>query len=150
MIFVVSGKRFFIPSRIFFFFSVSTALVESSRIRILGFLRSALETITIDSAPKGETDLGSAIRESLQVIAQIDGKDGEKADRSAIILISDGGDLRGDAIKEAEKELGDDGRVLVRVSGTEPLVRVMIEGKNEEKINTLAQEIAQVIKERLL
>lgn len=68
-----------------------------------GFLRSALETITIDSAPKGETDLGSAIRESLQVIAQIDGKDGEKADRSAIILISDGGDLRGDAIKEAEK-----------------------------------------------
>ena len=54
------------------------------------------------------------------------------------------------AIKEAEKELGDDGRVLVRVSGTEPLVRVMIEGKNEEKINTLAQEIAQVIKERLL
>lgn len=68
-----------------------------------GFLRSALETISIDSAPKGETDLGSAIRESLQVIAQIDGKDGEKADRSAIILISDGGDLRGDAIKEAEK-----------------------------------------------
>lgn len=68
-----------------------------------GFLRSALETITIDSAPKGETDLGSAIRESLQVIAQIDGKDGEKADRSAIILISDGGDLRGDAIKESEK-----------------------------------------------
>ena len=54
------------------------------------------------------------------------------------------------AIKEAEKELGDDGRVLVRVSGTEPLVRVMIEGMDEEKINTLAQEIAQVIKERLL
>ena len=54
------------------------------------------------------------------------------------------------AIKEAEKELGKDGRVLVRVSGTEPLVRVMLEGKNEEKINTLAQEIAQVIKERLL
>ena len=54
------------------------------------------------------------------------------------------------AISEAQKELGNDGRVLVRVSGTEPLVRVMIEGKNEEKINHLAQEIAQVIKERLL
>lgn len=54
------------------------------------------------------------------------------------------------AIKSAEKELGNDGRVLVRVSGTEPLVRVMIEGKDEEKINILAQEIAQVVKERLL
>ena len=54
------------------------------------------------------------------------------------------------AISAAEKELGGDGRVLVRVSGTEPLVRVMLEGKDEEKINILAQEIAQVIKERLL
>ncbi len=54
------------------------------------------------------------------------------------------------AIEAAEKELGDDGRVLVRVSGTEPLVRVMLEGKDEEKINILAQEIAQVVKERLL
>ncbi len=54
------------------------------------------------------------------------------------------------AIEAAEQELGDDGRVLVRVSGTEPLVRVMLEGKNEEKINVLAQEIAEVIKERLI
>lgn len=54
------------------------------------------------------------------------------------------------AIEAAEKELGNEGRVLVRVSGTEPLVRVMLEGKDEEKINILAQEIAQVIKERLL
>jgi phosphoglucosamine mutase len=54
------------------------------------------------------------------------------------------------AIAAAEKELGDDGRVLVRVSGTEPLVRVMLEGKNEEKINILAAEIADVIKERLI
>ncbi len=54
------------------------------------------------------------------------------------------------AIEAAEKELGDEGRVLVRVSGTEPLVRVMLEGKDEEKINVLAQEIAQVVRERLL
>lgn len=54
------------------------------------------------------------------------------------------------AIEAAEKELGDDGRVLVRVSGTEPLVRVMIEGKDKDKIDVLAQEIAEVVKERLL
>ena len=54
------------------------------------------------------------------------------------------------AVASAEKELGENGRVLVRVSGTEPLVRIMLEGKDEEKINILAQEIAEVVRERLL
>ena len=73
-----------------------------------GFLRSALETLSVDSAPRGETNLGSAIREALQVISKVDGKEGAKADRSAIIIISDGGDLRGEALKNAElaKERG--------------------------------------------
>ena len=54
------------------------------------------------------------------------------------------------AVAEAEKELGNDGRVLVRASGTEPLVRVMLEGKNEEQTMRLARLIAGVIKERLI
>ena len=49
------------------------------------------------------------------------------------------------AIAKAEAELGEDGRVLVRVSGTEPLVRVMLEGKDEKLIEKLCDEIAEVL-----
>lgn len=54
------------------------------------------------------------------------------------------------AVKKAEKELGNTGRVLVRVSGTEPLVRVMLEGEDTKQITALAEEIADVVKERLI
>lgn len=54
------------------------------------------------------------------------------------------------AIEEAEAELGSDGRVLVRVSGTEPLVRVMLEGKDKALITKLAEDIAEVIREKLI
>lgn len=54
------------------------------------------------------------------------------------------------AIQNAEAELGGDGRVLVRVSGTEPLVRVMLEGKDKEKITYLGEMIAEVVRERLI
>lgn len=54
------------------------------------------------------------------------------------------------AISSAEEVLGDKGRVLVRVSGTEPLVRVMLEGEDEKQINTLANEIAEVVRKRLI
>lgn len=54
------------------------------------------------------------------------------------------------AIRQAEEELGNTGRVLVRVSGTEPLVRIMLEGKDTEKIQLLGEAIAEVIRERLV
>ena len=50
------------------------------------------------------------------------------------------------AIDKAEAELGDTGRVLVRASGTENLLRVMVEGKKQEQIERLANEIADVVK----
>jgi phosphoglucosamine mutase len=51
------------------------------------------------------------------------------------------------AISECEENLGSNGRVLVRESGTEPLVRVMLEGKNIEEITEYANGIAALIKE---
>ena len=50
-----------------------------------------------------------------------------------------------DAIQAAEEELGQDGRILVRLSGTEPLARVMVEGPSQAIIEPMAQTIIQTI-----
>jgi phosphoglucosamine mutase len=50
-----------------------------------------------------------------------------------------------DAISQAERALGSDGRILVRASGTEPLIRVMIEGAEEDQIRALAGAVAAEI-----
>ena len=53
-----------------------------------------------------------------------------------------------DLIEHYENELGDSGRILVRESGTEPLIRVMLEGKDFKQINEYAIAISEKIKER--
>jgi phosphoglucosamine mutase len=50
------------------------------------------------------------------------------------------------AVKSAETELKDTGRVLLRASGTEPKIRVMVEGQNAKLVQKLAEEIAEVVK----
>lgn len=54
-----------------------------------------------------------------------------------------------DKIEACTAELNGDGRILVRPSGTEPLVRVMVEGSNLTKINEIAANIAKLIEETL-
>lgn len=53
------------------------------------------------------------------------------------------------ATADVEKALVGHGRVLVRPSGTEPLIRVMLEGPNEEELHTMAKGLADVIREEL-
>lgn len=52
-------------------------------------------------------------------------------------------------IEKLEKEFSGNGRVLIRPSGTEPLVRVMIEGKDKEYIKTKAENLAKLIEKKL-
>ncbi len=53
------------------------------------------------------------------------------------------------AIEETEKRFNGEGRVLIRPSGTEPLVRVMIEGKNQQEIDEEAKKLARLIVDTL-
>lgn len=50
-------------------------------------------------------------------------------------------------LKQAEKQLGKKGRILLRSSGTEPLVRVMVEGESQSDIQSIAENLAEVVKE---
>ena len=50
------------------------------------------------------------------------------------------------ACRQMEKKLGADGRILVRLSGTEPLVRVMIEGANHDQIDQMADELCALLR----
>lgn len=55
-----------------------------------------------------------------------------------------------DAIAELEKKFAGEGRVLIRPSGTEPLVRVMIEGKDQKVIDEEANKLAELITKVML
>lgn len=66
----------------------------------------------------------------------------DKEDLSAIPEISD-------RMKSVKEELGEEGRLLVRYSGTEPLARVMVEGPDPAMIEGMAQDIANAIQKNL-
>ncbi|MES9816721.1 MAG: phosphoglucosamine mutase [Candidatus Thiodiazotropha sp.] len=51
------------------------------------------------------------------------------------------------SVREAEVEMGDSGRILLRPSGTEPLIRVMVEGNDGTKVDDLSDHIAAAVKE---
>lgn len=53
------------------------------------------------------------------------------------------------AMKSVQDQLGSTGRVILRPSGTEPLIRVTLEGTDEKQLNHLAEELADVVRAEL-
>jgi phosphoglucosamine mutase len=99
---------------------------------------NVLHTIALTS--RTLADLASDLTTYPQVLLNVRVR--EKADLGAIPEIKS-------AIARVELRLEGEGRLLVRYSGTEPLLRVMIEGKDDGEIHSWAQEIVDVVKEHL-
>lgn len=95
---------------------------------------------TIQKSGKKLSELRKIMQKYPQVLVNVKVENKEGWDQNEAIQ---------NAIKEAETTLGADGRVLVRPSGTEPLIRVMVEGPDKAEIESLAESMAKVIDEQL-
>ena len=84
-------------------------------------------------------ELASVVRRLPQVLVNVPEVDKARTDDEALAA----------AVAQAESELGDTGRVLLRPSGTEPLVRVMVEAATAEQADEVARRLAGVVQERL-
>ena len=107
-----------------------------------GILTSLMLIKTILEEGKNASELGDEIKLYPQVLINAKVNSDKKYDYKENKEIKD-------AIEKLEKEFAGQGRVLIRPSGTEPLVRVMIEGENQDYITKKAQEIAKLIEEKL-
>ena len=85
-------------------------------------------------------DLAGVMVRLPQVLVNVPGVDKRRASDDPALLA---------AVAEAEAELGDSGRVLLRSSGTEPLVRVMVEAATADHAAAVADRLADVVRERL-
>ena len=104
-------------------------------------LLTALRVLEIMRATGQPLD---ALMDGLQVYPQklVNVRVKERKPLSDLLVVNE-------AIQSAERQLGAEGRVLVRFSGTEPLLRVMVEGPTDESVNTHCASIAGAIRQEL-
>ena len=100
-------------------------------------LVSALQVLAIMRA-SGRTlaELAAPMRKFPQVLLNV--RVAERFDPTAVPAVRD-------AVRRVEQRLGRDGRVVLRASGTEPVIRVMVEGREESQAKAAAAELAAAV-----
>ncbi len=102
---------------------------------------TALQVLRImDTTGKDLAALASALVTYPQVLVNVRVRD--RADYMRVPAIAD-------AIRRVETSVDGEGRLLIRYSGTEPLLRIMIEGRHDDEIRAWAEEIAAVVRTHL-
>jgi phosphoglucosamine mutase len=96
---------------------------------------------TVKSTGKSLSELKSMMRKFPQVLLNVRVVDKSKLKDNIALQAS---------IDRVEAALGDNGRVLVRPSGTESLIRVMVEGPDKAEIERYAEDIADVVRAQLV
>ena len=105
-----------------------------------GVLSSLLIAQMVKESGRDLADLTEFIHRLPQTLINVGGVDRARAATDPAVA---------EAVAVAEAELGDTGRVLLRPSGTEPLVRVMVEAATQEQADAVAQRLADVVKDSL-
>ena len=107
-----------------------------------GILTSLMLIKSIFEENKKASELGKLVKKYPQILVNAKVNSDKKFDYEKDEEIKT-------SIEKLEKEFAGNGRVLIRPSGTEPLVRVMIEGEDQEYISKKATELAKLIEEKL-
>jgi phosphoglucosamine mutase len=105
-----------------------------------GILTALMIAAEVKATGKKLSELASQMKIYPQVLINVRGVDLSKVDSDAGLK---------EVVAEAEAELGSTGRVLLRASGTEPLIRVMVEAADEGTAHSWADRIARVVEKNL-
>lgn len=105
-----------------------------------GILTSLMLAAVIKKTGKSLKELASVVQRLPQVLVNVRGVDKTRVPTDVKLQ---------QAVAAAEARLGETGRVLLRSSGTEPLVRVMVEAATQDEADAVANELAGVVQERL-
>ncbi|EEG29520.1 phosphoglucosamine mutase [[Clostridium] methylpentosum DSM 5476] len=127
---IIGGEQ---SGHIIFSQHASTGDGQLSAVKLLHIMKESEQTLS---------SLSSVMERFPQVLVNV------KADSEAKARYAQDQEIAA-LIEQVGNDLGDNGRILVRPSGTEPIVRVMIEGKNLEEIQQLADSVAKAIEERI-
>ncbi|WP_030451465.1 phosphoglucosamine mutase [Herbidospora cretacea] len=101
-----------------------------------GLLTSLHLLAAVARSGKPLAELASVMTKLPQVLVNVKNVDKNRAGEAALLA----------AVAQAELELGDTGRVLIRPSGTEPMIRVMVEAASHDQATEMADRLAEVVR----